>query len=78
MNQPELGNYIAALRKEQGLTQEELVEKCNLSVRTLQRIEAGDVTPRPITIKLIFEALEISNPFFVKDGKINLLSFASI
>ncbi|OUS19152.1 transcriptional regulator, partial [Nonlabens dokdonensis] len=37
MNQPELGNYIAQLRKEQGLTQEELVEKCNINVRTIQR-----------------------------------------
>ncbi|MGM0473729.1 MAG: helix-turn-helix domain-containing protein [Bacteroidota bacterium] len=39
MAQPELGKRIAELRKARGLTQEELVEKCNLSVRTLQRIE---------------------------------------
>lgn len=57
MNQPELGNYIAQLRKEQGLTQEELVEKCNINVRTIQRIENGDVTPRSYTIKNILEAL---------------------
>ncbi|MEN8815624.1 MAG: helix-turn-helix domain-containing protein [Nonlabens sp.] len=57
MNQPELGNYIAALRKEQGLTQEELVEKCNINVRTIQRIENGDVTPRSYTVKNILEAL---------------------
>jgi transcriptional regulator with XRE-family HTH domain len=60
IQQPELGRKIADLRKEIGLTQEELVEKCNLSVRTLQRIESGDVTPRPYTIKLIFKALELS------------------
>jgi len=36
MNQPDLGKKIAELRKAKGLTQEELVEKCNLSVRTLQ------------------------------------------
>lgn len=57
MNQPELGNYIASLRKEQGLTQEELVEKCNINVRTIQRIEAGEVTPRSYTVKNILEAL---------------------
>jgi transcriptional regulator with XRE-family HTH domain len=57
MNQPELGNYIAALRKEQGLTQEELVEKCNINVRTIQRIEAGEVTPRSYTVRNILEAL---------------------
>lgn len=57
MQQPALGKKIAKLRKAKGLTQEELVEKCNLSVRTLQRIEAGEVTPRSYTIKLIFSAL---------------------
>lgn len=57
MNQPELGNYIAQLRKEQGLTQEEPVEKCNINVRTIQRIENGDVTPRSYTIKNILEAV---------------------
>lgn len=58
MNQPELGKKIAELRKAKGLTQEELVEKCNLSVRTLQRIESGEVTPRSYTLKTIFAALE--------------------
>jgi transcriptional regulator with XRE-family HTH domain len=60
MNQPELGKKIAELRKAKGLTQEELVEKCNLNVRTLQRIESGEVTPRSYTIKLIFTALDYS------------------
>ncbi|WEA02310.1 helix-turn-helix domain-containing protein [Mucilaginibacter sp. SJ] len=57
MQQPDLGKKIAKLRKARGLTQEELVEKCNLNVRTLQRIEAGEVTPRSYTVKLIFAAL---------------------
>ncbi len=59
IQQPELGKKIAELRKAKGLTQEELVEKCNLNVRTLQRIESGEVTPRTYTIRLIFEALEV-------------------
>jgi transcriptional regulator with XRE-family HTH domain len=58
MNQPDLGRKIAELRKAKGLTQEELVEKCNLNVRTLQRIESGEVTPRSYTIKAIFTALD--------------------
>ena len=58
MNQPDLGKKIAELRKAKGLTQEELVEKCNLNVRTLQRIESGEVTPRSYTIKTIFTALD--------------------
>ena len=58
MKQPELGRKVSELRISKGLTQEELVEKCNISVRTIQRIENGDVTPRSYTIKTILEALD--------------------
>ncbi len=58
MKQPELGRKILELRQEKGLTQEELVEQCNISVRTIQRIEAGDVTPRAYTVKTILAALD--------------------
>jgi|WetSurMetagenome_2_1015567.scaffolds.fasta_scaffold01205_6 transcriptional regulator with XRE-family HTH domain len=61
MNQPELGKKIADLRKSKGFTQEELVEKCNLNVRTLQRIESGEVTPRIYTLKMIFAALDYNS-----------------
>lgn len=57
IKQPELGKQIADSRKARGLTQEELVDLCNLSVRTLQRIEAGEVTPRAYTVRLLFDAL---------------------
>lgn len=58
MKQPDLGKKIVDLRKSKGLTQEELVEKCNINVRTLQRIESGEVTPRSYTVKTIFAALD--------------------
>lgn len=58
MKQPELGKIIANLRNEKGFTQEELVDKCNISVRTIQRIEAGEVTPRSFTVKTILAALD--------------------
>jgi len=58
MKQPELGKMIAELRKVKGYTQEELVEKCKLNVRTLQRIEAGEVIPRSYTVKIILEELD--------------------
>ncbi len=57
MKQPALGQKILELRKQKGFTQEELVEQCNINVRTIQRIEAGDVSPRSYTIKAILEAL---------------------
>lgn len=58
MEQPALGIKISELRKQKGLTQEELVEQCNISVRTIQRIENGEVTPRSYTIKTILSALD--------------------
>jgi len=58
MKQPELGRKIVELRQQKGYTQEELVEQCNISVRTIQRIEAGEVSPRAYTIKTILAALD--------------------
>lgn len=57
MQQPELGRRLTALRKERNLTQEELVEKSHVSVRTIQRIENGEVLPRMLTVKILLEAL---------------------
>lgn len=58
MKQPELGQKILELRQQKGFTQEELVEQCNISVRTIQRIEAGEVTPRSYTVKAILNVLD--------------------
>lgn len=58
IKQPALGRKVAELRKAKGLTQEELVEMCNISVRTIQRIETGEVTPRSYTVKTILTALD--------------------
>lgn len=60
MKQPDLGKKILELRKQKGLTQEELVEKCNINVRTIQRIEAGETMPRSFTIKTILQALDVT------------------
>ncbi len=57
MQQPELGRRLTAFRKEKNMTQEELVEKSHVSVRTIQRIEAGEVLPRMTTVKILLEAL---------------------
>ncbi len=78
MKQPELGKRIAELRKAKGLTQEELVEKCNLNVRTLQRIESGEVTPRSYTIKIIFAALDytVSDSVNAISGRLSLTKSA--
>jgi len=57
MQQPELGKRLTVLRKAKNLTQEELVEKSHVSVRTIQRIEAGEVLPRMSTVKILLGAM---------------------
>lgn len=58
MKQPELGKKMAELRKQKGLTQEDLAFKANVNVRSIQRIENGEVTPRPSTLRLLAQPLE--------------------
>lgn len=58
MNQTEFGKRLAEIRKAKGLTQSELAEKCDVSYRTIQRIESGNVTPRGFTIKTLSAALD--------------------
>jgi transcriptional regulator with XRE-family HTH domain len=58
MNQPELGMKVAELRQQKGLTQEQLAERCEVSSRTIQRIECGEVDPRAYTLHCLGEALE--------------------
>jgi transcriptional regulator with XRE-family HTH domain len=58
MKQPQLGKKILELRLAKGLTQTELAEKCNLSLRTIQRIESTEVTPRSYTLELIFQRVD--------------------
>jgi uncharacterized Tic20 family protein len=58
MNQPDLGQKIAELRQVKGLTQEKLAEYCEVSTRTIQRIEAGEVEPRSFTRNSLSNILE--------------------
>jgi uncharacterized Tic20 family protein/DNA-binding Xre family transcriptional regulator len=58
MNQPDLGLKVSELRQQKGLTQEQLAERCEVSPRTIQRIESGEVDPRAYTLHCLGEALE--------------------
>ncbi len=58
MKQPELGKKILELRLAKGYTQTELADKSNVSLRTIQRVESAEVTPRSFTIKTIFSNLD--------------------
>jgi DNA-binding XRE family transcriptional regulator len=58
MNPSATGRKIAALRNQKGMTQKELAELCQVDIRTIQRIESGDVKPRKHTLKLLSTILE--------------------
>jgi uncharacterized Tic20 family protein len=61
MKQPELGLKVAELRQHKGMTQEHLAEICEVSTRTIQRIESGEVDPRAFTINNLSEALDYNS-----------------
>jgi len=45
MNQPKIGKFLKHLRKDKGLTQEQLAEQFNISSRTVSRWETGSNMP---------------------------------
>lgn len=54
-----IGNTIKEKRLQKGMTQEELALKSDITVRTIQRIESGEVDPRSFTLQAIASALEV-------------------
>jgi len=61
------GKLIKELRIKKGMTQEELAEKTEVSARTIQRIENGEVDPRAYTLQMIAKALEVDYNLFVEN-----------
>ena len=62
----ETGKLIKELRIKKGMTQEELADKTEVSTRTIQRIENGEVDPRAYTLQMIARALEVDYNVFVE------------
>ena len=54
-----LGSIIQERRKSRGLTQEDLAEMAKVNLRTIQRIENNENTPRGKTLVLICDALDL-------------------
>ena len=64
----ELGNIIRNLRKERGLTQEELARQIGVNYTYISKIEKGRLpyTPSQETLRLLAQALDI-DPFELLD-----------
>jgi len=58
MNQTVLGELVQKIRKEKALTQEELAGLTELDIRTIQRIEKGEVKPYYSTLKTLSRVLD--------------------
>jgi transcriptional regulator with XRE-family HTH domain len=71
MEQQNLGKQVREARMNNGLTQEELAFKCNLDIRTIQRIESGRVKPRDYTIRIISKALNMELKKNIDDNFLN-------
>ncbi|WP_282087936.1 serine hydrolase [Aquimarina algiphila] len=59
MNNQSIAKNLIYQRKLKGFTQQELSARTEVTVRTIQRIEKGDVNPHLQTINLLATALEI-------------------
>jgi transcriptional regulator with XRE-family HTH domain len=55
-----IAGYVKEARLAKGYTQQELSELSNISVRSIQRIENGEILPRNYTLKTLAGILEIS------------------
>lgn len=64
-----IGPLILAERKRKGLSQEELAEKANVNLRTIQRIEKDKNEPRGKTLHLICEVLKIDSESLIQSEK---------
>lgn len=58
MEKLEFGKSLIEVRKAKGLTQRDVAEMCNITIRTIQRIESGIVKPRAYTIRIITKTLD--------------------
>jgi len=63
----ETGKLIKELRIKKGMTQEELADKTEVSARTIQRIENGEVDPRAYTLQMIAKALDVDFSLFAEN-----------
>lgn len=74
LNLPEVNkrdrmSRLKKIREDLNITQDELAKKSGVSVRTIQRIEAG-TEPKGYTLKSLAKALEINEDEFLKKSKV--------
>ncbi len=66
MNKNDLAQKVRNLRNRKGFSQEELAERSELSLRTIQRIENGETIPRGDTLQRLANVFDV-NPEEITD-----------
>lgn len=61
-----VGRNAARLRREAGLTQEQLAERCGLSQQYLSKLEQGKRNPTVVTLYEIAQGLGVSHMELVR------------
>ncbi len=61
LDKDKVARLVREGRTRKGITQQELSEACGISLRSVQRIENGEVLPRLYTIRVLAEQLEIAD-----------------
>lgn len=78
LEKEEIAEKVKKSRQAKGLTQAALGEKTGLSLRSIQRIENGEVSPRAYSLNKLSEVLETSfRPEPAVKSKTETLNFAS-
>ena len=67
MNTQQIGSLIKQSRIKKGYTQQQLADMTQLSLRSVQRIEKGEVMPRQYSLDVLANQLEFT-PIVVEDG----------
>jgi len=68
-----IADIIKENRSKKGLTQKELSDISNVSLRSIQRIENGEVVPRMYTLKSLAECLNFSLDFLSEEENIQAI-----
>jgi len=70
MDQIKTGNFIAALRREKGLTQEALGAKLGVTNKTVSRWENGNYMPDVETLRLLSKEFGVSMEELIDGGRL--------
>jgi len=66
MTETHIGTRIRELRRARGLTQQQLAQQVNISVRTLRAYEKNTRTPDDKTLHRIADALDFPAHYFLR------------